>query len=288
MRDWIFVYEAHDLQATAEEETYHGGADVQIARTSRALAHYDLVICMTASLKNDIESLTSGAVRPIVLSLASGIPRLHGGPRSFLRDNTQRVVLGYVGTIDRTHGVDQISRALRFLPDGICLRVVGRPTEEGDARGTPAWLSNLLSDPCIAKKVEFYAPVSYSKVAEEIDKCDLMLLPAGSSLHRSKYVAPLKFFDYMARGKPIIAAGVPAHLELLQDGINARLYRPGDAEHLAACIMAVVNQPEQAEAIARTAWEQSAMYTYDARAQRILELLDELRERRESPRHASY
>jgi hypothetical protein len=52
--------------------------------------------------------------------------------------------------------------------------------------------------------------------------------------------------------------------------------------------MAVVSQPEQAEAIARTAWEQSARYTYDARAQRILELLDELRERRESPRRASY
>jgi glycosyltransferase involved in cell wall biosynthesis len=287
MRDWLFVYEAHDLYATLEAEPSHDGVDGQIARMSRALANYDLVICMTASLKNDIEALTLGAVRPVVLSLASGIPRLHDGPRAIVNDSTKRAVLGYVGTVDRTHGVDQILRALYFLPDGIRLRIVGRLSEEGDARGAPAWLSDLISDPCIAKKVEFCPPVSYSQVAEEIDKCDLMLLPAGASPHRSRYVAPLKLFDYMARGKPIIAAGVPAHLELLQDGINARLYRPGDAEHLAACIMAIVHQPEQAEAIARTAWEQSARYTYDARARCILDLLDAVREQREAPLDAS-
>jgi glycosyltransferase involved in cell wall biosynthesis len=114
-----------------------------------------------------------------------------------------------------------------------------------------------------------------------------MLLPAGLSRHRSHYVAPLKLFDYMARGKPIVAADVPAHLELLHDGVNARLYRPDDPEHLAACIMAVVNQPEQADAIAQTAWEQSARYTYDARARRILELLDEVETQRDIRTQAS-
>jgi len=35
-----------------------------------------------------------------------------------------------------------------------------------------------------------------------------------------------------------------------------------------------MEQPGQMEAIVRTAWEQSANYTYDGRAKRILELVD--------------
>jgi glycosyltransferase involved in cell wall biosynthesis len=287
MRNWIFVYEAHDLQAKVEKENGKCGTDYRMTRTSRALAHYDLVICMTASLKRDIESLTSGRVQPVVLSLASGLPRLQHYPRAVWDGRAGRVILGYVGTVDRRHGIVQVLHALRFLPDRIHLRIVGRTPEDSDSRGAPAWLSEVRGDPRIATKVEFCPPVPYATVAEEIDRCDIMLLPAGLSRHRSHYVAPLKLFDYMARGKPIVAADVPAHLELLHDGVNARLYRPDDPEHLAACIMAVVNQPEQADAIAQTAWEQSARYTYDARARRILELLDEVETQRDIRTQAS-
>jgi len=116
-------------------------------------------------------------------------------------------------------------------------------------------------------------------VAAQIDACDIVLQPAGLNTHASRYAAPLKLFDYMARGKPIVAAGVPCHRELLQDGINARIYRPGDPEDLAACIMSLVEHPQQAEAIARTAWEQSADYTYDARARQILDMIEQLSRR---------
>jgi hypothetical protein len=44
--------------------------------------------------------------------------------------------------------------------------------------------------------------------------------------------------------------------------------------------MTLVNQPLQAEAIAKAAWEQSANYTYQARAKRILQLVDEVQGQR--------
>ena len=80
--------------------------------------------------------------------------------------------------------------------------------------------------------------------------------------------------------KPIVAADVPCHRELLQDGVNARLYRYDDPEHLAACIQSLVELPREALEIVRTAWQQAAEYSYDGRAQRILELVGEVRANR--------
>jgi glycosyltransferase involved in cell wall biosynthesis len=279
LRDWIFIYEAHDLEGDSEEDDQAPSLS-RLARTKRALGNYDLVICITGPLAGDIEAFTEGAVKPVVLSLATGLPRLQTCPQPGLDNHLGKITLGYVGTVDQMRGVDDVFKALRFLPDQIRLRIVGRIPDSNGSEGMPAWLSDLLRDPAIANRVEFHSPVPYSQVAAEIDACDLVLQPAGLNAHASRYAAPLKLFDYMARGKPILAAGVPCHLELLQDGMNARIYKPGDPQDLASEIMTLVNQPLQAEAIAKAAWEQSANYTYQARAKRILQLVDEVQGQR--------
>ena len=55
--------------------------------------------------------------------------------------------------------------------------------------------------------------------------------------------------------------GSTSRASLSQLPTPARIYRPGDPEDLAACIMSLVEQPRQAEAIARVAWEQ---FQYDS------------------------
>jgi len=286
LRDWVFVYEAHDLEVPlrdGEPVAYDYGSS-RTMRTARALQNYDLVLAVTKELAEDIQIFTQGGVEPRVVPLCTGLQRLQRPP--VVRFSPDRVVLGYIGTADRMRGVDHVLEALRFLPDRIHLRVVGRVRYSSDSGDTTAWLSELLSDPDIASRAELDPPVPYAEVAAQIDACDIVLQPAGLNTHTSRYAAPLKLFDYMARGKPIVAAGVPCHLELLQDGVNARIYRPGDPEDLAACIMSLIEHPQQAEAMARRAWEQSANYTYEVRARRVLELVDEVWEERHAKRSA--
>lgn len=276
LRDWVFIYEAHDLVLDIT-----GDNEKRRVRTRNALANFDLVICVTRALAEDISVLTEGTAKPVVLSNATGTPRLPYPPKRRLKREPDGIVLGYVGTVDRKRGVDQMIAALRFLPDWVSMRVVGRIKANGEATNPP-WLSELLDDPAIAKKIEFYPPVPYAEVAALIDDCDIALQPAGLNVQTSRHAAPLKLFDYMARGKPIVAARVPSHMELLQDRMNARLYESDDPEDLAECIMSLVEQPRQAEAIARKAWENSAAHTYDVRATRILELVEEVWKRRQN------
>lgn len=284
LRDWVFVYEAHDVagldpQTALEENPFElqdGSEGRRRQKQLRAMRNYDLVLTVTQTLADDLSGWSNGTLQPRVVRHASALPRLPQPPA--LRPFGDRVVLGYMGTVDTYRGVDKLLMAMRLLPPNYILRLVGRVPGRSDSGQGPKWLDDLLGDPDIRAKVELTPWVPMDKVTEEIDHCDIVLQPASSHILTLRYASPIKSFDYMVRGKPIVAADVPCHRELLQDGVNARLYQYNDVEHLAACIRSLAEQPRQAEAIARAAWEQAASYSYDVRAQRILELVDEVGE----------
>jgi len=216
-------------------------------------------------------------LQPRVVRHASALPRLSRAP--IFVPYGKEIVLGYIGTMDRERGVDSLLAAMRWLPENVSLRLVGRVPGQGAGNRSPVWLADLLREPKIGERVELVPPVPIGQVAGEIDRCDILLQPASEDIISLRYRAPLKLFDYMVRGKPIVAADVPCHRELLQDGVNACMYRYNDPKHLAEKIMSLVKHPWQAEVLSQRAWEQSADHTYEARARRILELVDEVYER---------
>jgi glycosyltransferase involved in cell wall biosynthesis len=271
LRDWLMVFEAHDLQIPVGEGGVYDCDSAQASRTLRALQNYDLVLTVTRRLAEDIRAFTQGRVQPEVVSLCTGLPRSHQPATPVLSPGP--VLLGYIGKLDSAHGIDDLFRALEFLPESCVLRLVG-PAKS--SAGIDKWIEH----PALKARVQIRPSVTYSEVTREIDECDILLAPAGNTVHSQRYRAPLKLFDYMARGKPIVAAGVPCHLELLSHGVNAQIYRPSDPRDLAAAICSLLEEPKRAEIIARAAWEESAKYTYEARALRVLELLIEIWERR--------
>lgn len=269
---WIFVCEIHGLDIPL----INGQYDLTSSRAktlANAFRNFDFVFTPMDGLAKAINEMTNGDVVPEVLPHGTGLKRLAASP--IIKLQPTKIQIGYVGTVDLLRGIDCVLSALRFLPDGIQLRIIGR-ISKGDLENKPAWLTELLDDPKIAGKVELFPPVPYKDVAAAIDACDIVIQPAGENIHASRYAAPLKLFEYMARGKPIIAAGVVSHLKILKDKINARIYKPGDPKDLAKCIMELVEQPQQAQLMAKTVWEQSAKYTYDVRVKRILTLAEQV------------
>lgn len=272
LRHWVFVCEVHDIPLPM----HHGRFDFNSSkarRIAKSLKNYDLVLAVSGGLAQDISDLTRGYITPKVIPCATGLQQLSEPP--IVRFPSDRIVLGYTGTIDQPHGIEDLFQAMKLLPKNFILRIVGRVNPRYRAR-----LDELVRDQSLSDKVELMPPKNYSEVQKEIDACDILLLPAGEAVHSRKYRSPLKLFDYMARGKPIVAAAVPCNLELLHHEKNAYIYEPGNAHELAAFIVKLVNHPQRAEAIAKTAWEQSANYTYHARIRRILHLLDEVWDRR--------
>ncbi len=178
LKNWILIYEAHDL-GSATNGQRDERFEKKISQTRRALSGFDLVISVTRSLSEEIGSLTQGAVQPHVLPLGSGLQRLGEPPKSVLAQGSPHTVLGYTGTVDQLRGVDQIINALRFLPDSVHLRIVGRILPDRHSTGMPNWLLSRLEDPAIRRRVSFCSAVPYAEVAQALDRCDIMIQPSG-------------------------------------------------------------------------------------------------------------
>lgn len=281
LRDWVFVFEMHDMVITTNDDGTRSSLR-QNMRVQKAVLSFDLVTTVADGIAQDMESFSSGVVRPVVVPQATTISPLPTPPTVDMNRREGRITLGYVGTIDQMRGVDDLLRSLRFLPDHFRLRLVGRFRHGQPGEAPPRWFTSLLSDPAIGHKVDLVSHVPLSDAADQIDAADIVIQPAGLNDMYSRYAAPLKLLNYMARGKPIVAACVPSHLAYLQDGVNSRMYRAGDPEDLAACVMSIVEQPRLADQISNAAWKQSANHTYSSRARHVLRLVEEVYERRDT------
>ena len=114
----------------------------------------------------------------------------------------------------------------------------------------------------------------HARVRETIAGAGVAVLPLPDNLMARYFTSPLKLFDYMAAGAPIVASDLPTVREVLSDGDNALLVPPEDPAALATAIRRLLVNGGLADRLRRTAFEQVRAYTWDARAARIIEALE--------------
>jgi glycosyltransferase involved in cell wall biosynthesis len=147
--------------------------------------------------------------------------------------------------------------------------VGGHPAEHD--RGRLETLSATLG---IGDRVQFTGFVHRRDVAPILERADVLVMPHTATPVSERYASPLKLFEYMATGKPIVASDLAAVREVLSDGDNACLVRAGDPESLASGIANVLEHPDLAERIARRAFDAAVKFTWARRAERLDALLD--------------
>lgn len=98
---------------------------------------------------------------------------------------------------------------------------------------------------------------------------DVLVLPnSATEKISSHYTSPLKLFEYMASGVPIVASDLPSLREVL-DEQSAVMVRPDDPKDLANGIETVLSNKELANERAKKAKENSVNYTWDNRVKKI-------------------
>lgn len=102
----------------------------------------------------------------------------------------------------------------------------------------------------------------------------VLLLPFNATAMRARWVSPLKLFEYMASGTPVIGASIPAIRRYLNEG-NSFLYNPEVQGDMAAKIMEALHEPEQALKRGKAAREGSVSYSWDNRVAAILDYATE-------------
>ena len=88
----------------------------------------------------------------------------------------------------------------------------------------------------------------------------------------SQWVCPLKLFDYMAAGKPIICSDHPVIRETVEHELDALICAPTDIAGWATALTRLRDRPDLSSAIARSALDKfTKHYSWEARAARVLD-----------------
>ncbi|MDB5266913.1 MAG: hypothetical protein JWN89_728 [Parcubacteria group bacterium] len=166
----------------------------------------------------------------------------------------------YTGHLYGWKGVDVVFEAARARQDTDFVFVGGtqKDLEKYRQRVGTEHLSNVL---LLGHKEQKVLP-EYLKAA------DVLLLPnVPISIESEKYTSPIKMFEYMASGTPIVASDLPSIREVL-NAENAVLVEPGNAKALLEGIARAFSS-----SVGERAHTDAREYTWIKRAEKILQAL---------------
>lgn len=250
---------------------------VQLCRACEALIFRNVsgIVAVTGNLARMIkEEFRPGGpiiVCPNGVRLSSGTPRFGGE-----RPGGRSIKLAYMGGLYKWKGLETAIRAMKHLPENVGLYLLGFGTSEkmedvqererDFLRATISALS--LEDRVIP--VEFVPP---RDLPAALSAYHIGLIPLSDNIAARYFTSPLKLFEYMACGMPIVASNLPAIREILRDGENAVLVEPSDPIALADGVRKLLNNGKMAESIAVRAFSDVRAYTWEKRAERISRLV---------------
>ncbi|MEJ2619833.1 MAG: glycosyltransferase [Candidatus Thiodiazotropha sp.] len=162
------------------------------------------------------------------------------------RLNNPRIV--YLGRISQDRGLDILTR--------IAQADLGQVLLVGDC-----------DDPLPEHPALQHRPsVPHREVAKLYAESELVVLPYQADLSHADGISPMKLFEAMAAGRPIIASDIPPLREILQPGRNALLADPANAEAWVHQVAELRDNPQLAQRIAKQAREDAAAYSWPNRA----------------------
>jgi glycosyltransferase involved in cell wall biosynthesis len=150
-----------------------------------------------------------------------------------------RVTCVFVGAFRSWHGADILARALARLHAKGDTRFGGLFVGEGPERG-PA-----EREAAGIPGVRFTGALPHTALPATLARVDIGVAPFEPSRHPPLelgfYWSPLKIFEYMAAGLPVVAPSLPRLRRLVQHGHEGWLYDPSDPVGLDKALVALAD-----------------------------------------------
>ncbi len=177
------------------------------------------------------------------------------------------VYVGQLKSMGLSKGIPELVAALEILHDrGLEFRAVIAGGPESEKEKFAASMSDSLKP-----LVNFTGHIARLKIPTLLTAADILVYPAPKSEHvfYTRDTSPLKLFEYMAAGKPIVAADLPP----LHDAVDPSMVtfcEAGSGESLAQAILTVLNHHEESVKKAKIARAHVEQFTWEKRMERIL------------------
>lgn len=180
--------------------------------------------------------------------------------------------IGYVGHLYPGKGAELCWELARRMPHVTFHMLGGKPEDIAAWREKSRDLHNLV----------FHGHRPHAEVSGFIDSVDVCIAPflrkvqiSGSNQNVADVFSPLKIFEYMAHGKPIVTSDLPVLREVLSDGETALMCNPDRPETFVAALERLLADPDLGARLGQAAKAHfEAHYTWIGRARQIRALFD--------------
>lgn len=178
-----------------------------------------------------------------------------------------RLQVGYTGHLYPGRGVEMMVALARRLPQQDFHFVGGTEADLG------RWRRAQVPD-----NVQFHGFVPQAQVPDRLADFQVVVAPyqhrvsvSGGRGDTSRWMSPLKVFEYMAAGRAIVASDLPVLREVLNDGENALLVPPTDLDAWEQALKKLGENPDLRHQLAQAAHDALVRrFTWTIRADHIL------------------
>ena len=190
------------------------------------------------------------------------VPATKHEARAHLGITTSKTVVMYIGGLEKWKGAETLFMASEHQ-DVFRVYIVGGKEHE------------ILLYTKAYPSCRFLGARPYRELPIVQQAADILVIPNTAKVALSaEYTSPLKLFSYMTAKKPIVASRIPSITNILSED-DAYFFTADDSVDLQRVIKTAIDSPKKSHTKAQHAYTKSSLYTWNARAQKILTYLSD-------------
>jgi glycosyltransferase involved in cell wall biosynthesis len=262
------VYEVNGLPSIELPNAWPLAAPSTLAKIRelerRCLRGADAVVAPSAVIRDAVVGLGAAPDAVHLVPNGADVP----SPRPPRPADAPGRYLVYVGALQPWQGVDVLLRAFARLAD---LTDLGLVICSSVPRPRARPLHRLAERLGVAPRVLWRYTVPHADVAGWLAHAELSVAPlTGCPRNVDQGCSPLKVWESMAAGTPVVASDLPAVRELVTDGEHGRLVPPDRPAELARAVRVLLEYPAVARAMGDRAQRRIAEHFTWSHARRRL------------------
>lgn len=229
-------------------------------------------ICISPSLQEKVQKL--GVDRKKISLAPSGVDKsfFKKKEKAMARQETglpiEKKIVMYVGSPTKEKGINTVYRAACLLKSQKhwLFVIVGKSFLPGETLEFKTKFPNIF----------FTGLQSPTKIPTFLAAADVLVLPNslkwGEKVY-GEYTSPLKLYEYLASGKPIVASRVPAIETVVENRKQVLFFRPDDFRDLAKKIAILLGNHYLSKNLTRQAKKLAQGHTWETRAKKALSFI---------------
>jgi glycosyltransferase involved in cell wall biosynthesis len=182
------------------------------------------------------------------------------------------LIVGYVGAFVPYHRLDRLMEIARDLaPKHPKLRwlLVGDGVER-------PMVEKLLDEYDLRDRFWMPGSVVHEQIPNYVNAMDIAILP-----HSEQFNSPMKLFEYLSMGKPVVVPDVPAIREVIEDDVNGLRFEAGNIDGLFEALQRAIDDPDLRSRLGKAARKDILEnYTWQRNAIRLIEFIQQLAQQR--------